>query len=191
MDESPLRAEHARLKAEVDKLQEELDIIGKEISRLQAKLEKEQRTLQAVRSSFSFQLGSMLIEAVRQPGRNTIFLPYRVLRLGVRAVRKTPPPSTPGKVAKKAYVLETVKDRINEIKQEMGCTSKDAAEPRRKDLKIAVIMDTFTYDCFKYEANLIIFTPENWKQVLSADSPDFLLVESCLLYTSPSPRDRS
>ena len=178
MDESPLRAEHDRLKAEVDKLQEELDITGKEISRLQAKLNSEQRALQAVRSSLSFQLGNMLVHAVRKPGRNTIFLPYRVLRLGVRAVRKTPPPSTPGKVAKKAYVLEIVKDRIKEIKQEMGSTNIYAAEPRRKDLKIAVIMDTFTYDCFKYEANLITFTPENWKQVLSADSPDFLLVES-------------
>ena len=128
MEKSPLRAEHARLKAEVDKLQEELDIIGKEISRLQAKLEKEQRTLQAVRNSLSFQLGSMMIQAVRQPGRNTILLPYRVFRLGIRTFRKKPSLSMPRAVGKKAYVLETVKDRINEIKQEMGSTSTCAVE---------------------------------------------------------------
>ena len=178
MEESQVRAEHARLKAEIDKLQDELNTTRKEITRLQAKVAKEQRTVQSVRSSLSFQLGSMLIQAIRKPGRNTVFLPYRVFRLGIGAVREKALPSTQRTAGKKAYVLETVKERINEIKQETGSTSTYAAEPRRKDLKIAVIMDKFTYDCFKYEANLITFTPENWKRVLSKNSPSFLLVES-------------
>jgi 2-polyprenyl-3-methyl-5-hydroxy-6-metoxy-1,4-benzoquinol methylase len=40
-------------------------------------------TEQAIKSSFSYQLGYMLVQAVRKPGRNTILLPYRLLQLVV------------------------------------------------------------------------------------------------------------
>ncbi len=158
-------------KKNIEKLKAEREALARETTRLKAELA-------AVRGSLSFQLGSMLIQAVRRPGRNTILLPYRVFRLGIRAVRRKPSPALPKTATNKAYVLETVKKRINEIKQEMGSAATDTVEPRRKDLRIAVIMDKFTYDCFKYEANLITFTPEDWKEVLSKSRPDFLLVES-------------
>lgn len=170
--------EAGKFKAELNTTKAELNTTRKETIRLRAKLAKEQRTLQTVRASLSFQLGSMLIQAVRKPGRNTILLPYRVLRLGIRVLRKEPLPKPLGAAAKKAYVLEIIRGRIDEIKQETGNVTKHAVEPRRKDLKIAVIMDEFTYDCFKYEANLITFTPQNWKEVLSKNRPHFLLVES-------------
>jgi len=170
--------EVAGFKAELNTTRAELDTSKKEITRLRGELSKEQRTLQAVRASLSFQLGNTLIHAVRRPGRNTVLLPYRVFRLGVRAVRKKALHSASITVAKKAHVLEIIKERISEIKREMGTTDVYAAGPRRKDLKIAVIMDEIFYELFKYEANLITFTPENWRQVLSADRPDLLLVDS-------------
>lgn len=147
-------------------------------SRLTQQLRTLRAELPAVRGSLSFQLGNMLVQAVLRPGRNTILLPYRVLRLGVRAVRKKPLPSTPRTIGRKAHVLEIVEDRISEIKQEMGGAATHSVEPRRKGLKIAVIMDEIFYELFKYEANLITFTPDNWKQVLSKQRPDLLFVES-------------
>lgn len=51
----------------------------------------------------------------------------------------------------------------------------------RKDLKtikMAAIFDEFTTQCFAHECQLITFTPENWKEVLEADMPDLLMVES-------------
>jgi len=171
------RERDARRK-EVEESRAELNTTKVELNTTKAALAKEKRTVQVVRASLSFQLGNMLILAIRKPGRNTVLLPYRVLRLGIRAVRKKASPSTPGAVGKKAYVLETVKERINEIRQETGGTNIYTVEPRRKDLGIAVIMDKFTYDCFKYEANLITFAPRNWRKVLSKNSPHFLLVES-------------
>lgn len=160
-----------RLKADLNTTKADLDITKKEVSRLQAELG-------AVRSSFSFQLGSMLVQAVRKPGRSTILLPYRVLRLGIRAVSGRPLSPIPRAAANKAYVLGTVKERINAIRQQMESASTYIVEPQRKDSKIAVIMDKFTYDCFRYEANLITFTPRDWKEVLSKNRPHFLLVES-------------
>jgi hypothetical protein len=44
--------------------------------------------LRAVRNSFSFQLGNMLIKAAYKPGRNTILLPYRLIRLIFSEFRK-------------------------------------------------------------------------------------------------------
>jgi len=40
-----------------------------------------------IRASVSFQLGSMLIQAVYKPGRNTILLPYRLVRLSIRELK--------------------------------------------------------------------------------------------------------
>ncbi|WP_370221679.1 glycosyltransferase [Cytobacillus sp.] len=51
----------------------------------------------------------------------------------------------------------------------------------KKDLeqiKMAVIFDEFTTECFANECELISFTPGNWKHVLSANVPDLLMVES-------------
>ena len=56
-----------------------------------------------------------------------------------------------------------------------------AARPNmapRLSLKAGVIMDEFTIECFRDECELITFTPHNWKEVLSAQRPEFLFVES-------------
>lgn len=176
--EIALTREAKELEADLNTTRAELHSTMRETTRLRAELTKEQRTLQKVRASLSFQLGSMLVQAVRKPGRNTILLPYRVLRLGIDAFGKGRLAKAPGTSGRKPYVLETVKGRINEIKREMGTAPTGSVEPRRKDLKIAVIMDEIFYELFKYEANLITFTPDNWKQVLSEERPDVLLIDS-------------
>jgi len=50
--------------------------------------------------------------------------------------------------------------------------------PPRLPVKAGVLMDEFTYECFRDECHLTTFTPNDWKEVLSANSPDFLFVES-------------
>lgn len=44
--------------------------------------------------------------------------------------------------------------------------------------KIACILDEFSYQCFKYECNLIDITPDNWKEIVMKEKPEILLVES-------------
>ena len=72
--EAPPRSRHDSIKSEVDKLQREQD--------------KLKSQLRAVRNSFSYRLGSMLVDAVASPGRNTVLLPYRALRLCAIQLRK-------------------------------------------------------------------------------------------------------
>ncbi len=68
-------------RTEVDKLQ-------KELNTTKAELAKEKRTVRAVKVSFAYRLGNMLVQAVRRPGRNTIFLPYRLIRLCLMEFKK-------------------------------------------------------------------------------------------------------
>lgn len=47
-----------------------------------------------------------------------------------------------------------------------------------KDFKIACILDDFSYECFKYEADFIQLEPETWKISIDQEKPDLLFIES-------------
>ncbi|MCW0223536.1 FkbM family methyltransferase [Campylobacter lari] len=47
-----------------------------------------------------------------------------------------------------------------------------------KNMKIACIMDEFTYTSFKYECDLLQLSPEKWKNEIIAFKPDLLFIES-------------
>ncbi|PAB59571.1 glycosyltransferase family protein [Anaeromicrobium sediminis] len=48
-------------------------------------------------------------------------------------------------------------------------------------LKVVSILDEFSYECLKYECNLIQLDIEKWKYQLINEDPDFLFVESAWL----------
>ena len=64
---------------------------------------------------------------------------------------------------------EPKKDRI---------PSRLNTDKKIKDLNIAVILDDFSYESFKPEANLLELRPESWHQDLESFNPDILFVES-------------
>lgn len=47
-----------------------------------------------------------------------------------------------------------------------------------ENIKVACILDEFSYRCFKYECNLIQLKPDSWKQAIIKEQPDLLFVES-------------
>ncbi|HZE33887.1 MAG TPA: methyltransferase domain-containing protein, partial [Actinoallomurus sp.] len=50
--------------------------------------------------------------------------------------------------------------------------------PVARDIKVAVIMDVFSTDAFRYEWQQITFGPEDWREVLERERPAMLFVES-------------
>lgn len=50
--------------------------------------------------------------------------------------------------------------------------------PPRLSIKMAAVLDEFTYQCFKPECSILAVTPQDWKQKLETERPDFLFVES-------------
>lgn len=63
------------------------------------------------------------------------------------------------------YVKTTAAKDINKLKA-------------KKDIKIAAILDEFSYECFQHEATLIPITPNDWKERITQEKPAMLLVES-------------
>ena len=51
-------------------------------------------------------------------------------------------------------------------------------EPRRGEIKVAVILDEFSHEAFKYEWTLTALKKNSWKQQLENAPVDFLFVES-------------
>lgn len=55
---------------------------------------------------------------------------------------------------------------------------KFKSSPVHDDIKVAAIMDQFTYDSYKYECNLFYLSPFNWLEIFEREKPDFFLCES-------------
>ena len=51
-------------------------------------------------------------------------------------------------------------------------------ERKHERLKVASILDQFSYEAFKYECDLFQITPENWQKELQSFDPDMLFIES-------------
>ena len=191
----------------------EMSSAGKEIGRLKAELVRERRTLRQIKESLPYQLGNALLRPVRRPGLFALRVAYRVaarspkwvrgiilkatsksrMLAAVQSVAETETLSELATRMKgtmllgiKGYVGEEIMGGIVYIKQQLARVPTRATVPRQKGLRIAVIMDRLSYDGFKHEAELLICTPANWKQVLSETRPDFLLVESACSGDDPS-----
>jgi SAM-dependent methyltransferase/spore maturation protein CgeB len=50
--------------------------------------------------------------------------------------------------------------------------------PVARDIKVAVILDVFSTDAFRYEWQQIAFGPDDWREVLERERPAMLFVES-------------
>lgn len=46
------------------------------------------------------------------------------------------------------------------------------------DIKVAILCDEFTYNCFRYEFDAITFNPSNWPKIFEMEKPDLFLCES-------------
>ncbi|WP_432401156.1 glycosyltransferase family protein [Wukongibacter sp. M2B1] len=86
----------------------------------------------------------------------------------------------------KDIIKETVSEKYlksNEVIGEMRVlkdilTDSMKAFNTSENVKVAAIMDEFSYECFKYECDLIYLNPFNWEQKLETKKPELLFVES-------------
>ncbi|NLK44056.1 MAG: glycosyltransferase [Tissierellia bacterium] len=72
----------------------------------------------------------------------------------------------------KAHLIEYVKKNFGKNAIEDSNTSN------KNIIKVACILDKFSYECFKYEGDFVQLGTENWKSIIDSFQPDFLLVES-------------
>lgn len=71
---------------------------------------------------------------------------------------------------------KVVEDNYN--KKELPVLLSQETNKEKSRIKIACILDVFSYECLKYECNLIQLYPDSWENILLQEKPDLLLVES-------------
>lgn len=79
-----------------------------------------------------------------------------------------------------------IRGKFNKSKNQVVNKSiKNILEPKYSNVKntinVACILDEFSYECFKYECNLVQLGIDNWKDILKQLKPQFLFVESAWL----------
>jgi len=84
IDNDRLKKDIERLKSNIEGLKRGNDKRKREIERLNNTIERLKKDNSGLRTSTSFQTGSILVNAVAKPGKNTILMPFRLMKLVFR-----------------------------------------------------------------------------------------------------------
>ena len=109
------------------------------------------------RQSTSYQLGHLLLHDTRSL-RSLIAFPKRVFRIWKNNNKRTP------------LDLTSLKTQTS--------NPKPLKIDNLKTLKVACILDTFSFNVFAPEADLCQLTPQNWKHEIKECKPNMLFIES-------------
>lgn len=178
-----------RLKADVKKLleqtaaqQQKIEELSDNLQRANAKRHLAEQRLIKTRSSITYQLGyqlkvstSSLGGFVRLPG--TLFKLYR--QAG-KTVRDTTPKAidfdgqVPTLPAPQLTPLPVALEDTEHVRNVLLNHNPGNAT----SLKVACIMDEFTYGSYRHECNLLQLTPEDWQSQLEQFQPELVFIES-------------
>lgn len=164
---------------------------------IQESLESTREVLNVRMNEVRYKLGDALVRAFR-PSRDTILLPFRILDLLVEGLKK--------RRARKQGILSGGEAQAAGSLAAGVSSSRTAVKPRplpewlstlepaahldepysavppgqvnRPNLRIAGVMDEFSWRAWQYEADLYTFTPDGWWRALEEKTPHVLLVES-------------
>jgi len=115
--------------------------------------------VEKVKTSLSNRWGNRMIES-RKSFISFIFLPYFLYK------------------EYKVFKKKSNNKVIKKIEGNIFKSKKETIDLNLKGLKVASIMDEFTYNSFRYECDLFQVTPIDWKKELEIFKPDLLFIES-------------
>ncbi|MDR0580389.1 MAG: glycosyltransferase [Campylobacteraceae bacterium] len=144
-----------------------------------------QKDVIQLRASITYQLGYRLLNGLKT-AKGIIKLPFALFDIYKESKRR--------KLAKKHNIHKTPIDTQSDIKfintpqtniamPELLQKSKKAYSLAIKDeiknkLRVAVIMDDFTFNSYRYECDIKQLTPDNWQNELKEFKPELLFIES-------------
>ncbi|AWM61388.1 glycosyl transferase family 1 [Stutzerimonas stutzeri] len=145
-------------------LQERTEQLSRELKQARQEKADAQRALSVLRSSLTYNAG-MHLRAARVSLKDAIKLPVRLWRLRqhIRPARNVPPHSElPPPTADEHAALQV----------------GNLADKPIAQVRMACIMDDFTFGSYQPECQLSQLTPANWKAELEAFRPEVLFIES-------------
>lgn len=156
-----------------DELQRQVQRSSAHIMTLQNKVETAERgrilaeaKALRTRNMISFQLGYALIQASKS-WQGLALLPRRLRDISKDARRRAMGDPKPARLVPAVPRLPSI------TFEKAGYSAQQL-----KALKIACIMDDFTYASYEHEAVLLQLAPDEWREQLDAFMPEILLVES-------------
>ena len=180
------------LRAKVDSIA--LADLGKKVQARTKEVEERTRELKATRSSTSFVVGSGLVRVVKNPLR-LWKLPFWLLRFYRSKVRSPEKDASPaGSVPIPAPVVEVpppaAENPYPDPSQFISFPMLDVPESSAGRPVVAAILDTFTESALRHEVDLILLSPEHWREQLEKTRPVCLFVESAWRGNSGGWKDR-
>lgn len=195
-------AAHATVTAQVEKLKldmlkgkQSLSKAGRDIERLHNEKQSVEAQVAKTRAMLSFQLGYALIHGFKSV-KGFLHLPVVLWCLFIEARRRREliaakashplplkgPASPTVAVANKKALPEPVAELIAEPepmpKVAVHATEQVSLAQRLKQLRVACIMDEFTFSSYRPEGNLLQLSPAEWERELAEFKPELLFIES-------------
>ncbi|MFV0482055.1 MAG: FkbM family methyltransferase, partial [Campylobacteraceae bacterium] len=159
--EEVLLSENQLLKNQRNKFKTNFEGMDTRNKRLNFELEQKKIEIENLKNTLSFKWGNRLIRSTKSFS-TFVTLPYGFYK-DYKIFKKI-----------KNNKLKNLNPKI--IKTEK--ITNLLHSQKLKKLKVAAIMDEFTYNSFKYECDLFQITPENWQNELSVFKPELVFIES-------------
>ncbi|AJD01202.1 FkbM family methyltransferase [Campylobacter lari] len=168
-----LQLQNDKLEQDLQFHKEKLDAILVNYEGMSARSEKyhqeiifKDNEIKRLENTLSYRIGNRIVNAKNI--KNVILLPYH-LYMEYKSFKLRQKKN----ILKQTNKKKTIANSSNIPKQQFINKFDDI-----KNIKIACIMDEFTYTSFKYECDLLQLSPENWKKEVTTFKPDLLFVES-------------
>ena len=145
-----------------------------ELNQLSVQLQQQQYNNIKIKNHISYLLGNTLVNATKS-WHNLIQLPNKLI--GIRKEAKSRQKVAQETQSQLLPLLSKSED-IESLKRELQFLPTVSEVSKLQSLKIACIMDTFTYESYTPEAILLQLTPNSWQKELESFQPEILFIES-------------
>ncbi|WP_411668792.1 glycosyltransferase family protein [Aeromonas rivipollensis] len=177
-----IQSEQEHIKMEFLRSRLALHEMRQELARVHGELEEQRVKAAKLKNTLSYQLGHALIFSTKS-WKGFFSLPLKLLSLKKIAKERrgiTVPPSMLPKSLLDTTGAITRADVIHLERaiEKLVLDTGDGIINALRRLKIASIMDEFTYISYEPECNLLQLTPQNWLTELESFRPEMLMIES-------------
>lgn len=177
-----LQFEQERMKMEFLRSRLALHEVNQKLAQTYEELEEQKLKAAKLKNTLSYQLGHALIFSTKS-WKGFLSLPLRLLALKNlakerRSLKKTEIIHTKSQIKVNKTVIKSDILQLERAIEKLVIDTGDGIATALKRLKVASIMDEFTYLSYDPECNLLQLTPQNWLTELESFRPELLMIES-------------
>ena len=177
-----IQSEQEHMKMEFLRSRLALHEMRQELARVHSELEEQRVKAAKLKNTLSYQLGHALIFSTKS-WKGFFSLPLKLLALNKIAKERrgvaVPPSMLPKPLLDTTGVIaRTDVIHLERAIEKLVLDTGDGISNALRRLKVACIMDEFTYLSYEPECNLLQLTPQNWLTELELFRPELLMIES-------------